>query len=190
MLWHCPPSLEGWGLPQPRILRDKYCGGGGFFMPPAGYPALRDSFQSLLLYLGCFAPKPLTRLFPQLSWKSRGKRALYLACQFQQVMFSISYKSIEYEAYSHRLVRHRMNKYLQTGLNSLQVKLHEPYLWSWKIFGWRLFCWIRSWAEFSDKWKIFGWYLCLLMDKYSQTDLNSLQVKLHEFYVWQIIIKN
>ena len=148
--------------------------------------------------MGCFAPKPLTRLFPQLSWKSRGKRALsknfsvilsvcwftkdngeslhpilldsfgifisvismqsdrekfladaffcppsfegggplavedffytlclrrvtfvrsyksnqksfYLACQFQQAMFCIPYKSIEYEAHSHRLVHLLMN---------------------------------------------------------------------------------
>ena len=27
-------------------------------------------------FLGYFVPKPLTRLFPQLSWKSRGKRSL------------------------------------------------------------------------------------------------------------------
>ena len=36
----------------------------------------KDRGIFLLLYLGCFAPKPQTRLFPQLSWKSRGKRAL------------------------------------------------------------------------------------------------------------------
>ena len=36
----------------------------------------KDRGIFLLLYLGRFAPKPQTRLFPQLSWKSREKRAL------------------------------------------------------------------------------------------------------------------
>ena len=48
------------------------------------------------------------------------KKTLDLACQFQQVMFSIPYKYIEYEAHSHRLVRFRMYTYLQTDLSSLQ----------------------------------------------------------------------
>jgi hypothetical protein len=41
--------------------------------------------------------------------QSVGQKSFYLVCQFQQAMFCIPYKSIEYEAHSHRLVHLLMN---------------------------------------------------------------------------------
>ena len=46
------------------------------------------------------------------SQQSVGQKNSYLACQFQQEVFCIPYKSIEYEAHSHWLVRLLVNKYL------------------------------------------------------------------------------
>ena len=67
------------------------------------------------------------------SYKSNQKSS-YMACQFQQAMFCISFKYIEYEAHSHRLVRYLIDNYSQTDLNSLQVKLHEIYFDILKFF--------------------------------------------------------
>jgi len=68
------------------------------------------------------------------SYKSNQKSS-YLACQFQQAMFCIPYKSIEYEAHSHRLVRLLMNNNFWIDLNSLQVKLHEIKVFVVEIFS-------------------------------------------------------
>ena len=91
---------------------------------------------------GASPPNPRPNFSHNRARKIWKKEPFPLACQFQQVTFWVSFKYIEYEAHSHRLVRRRMNKYLQTDLNSLQVKLHELYLRQIKRFWLKLF-WMK-----------------------------------------------
>ena len=62
------------------------------------------------------------------------QKSFYLVWQFQQAVFCIPYKSIEYEAHSRRLVHLLMNNNFWIDLNSLQVKLHEIKFFIMKIF--------------------------------------------------------
>ena len=89
----------------------------------------------LCCILGYSVPKPQARLFPQLSWKSRGKRAL---SKNFSVILSVCWFTRENGESLHPIL-----------LDSFSILISVISMQSdkWKIFGWRLFLSSFTWRR-------------------------------------------